>query len=280
MGLSHELLRLYPMCCLEISLSDANLRTNLNAYLRSGAPPDIAFCTRSTMPSVHLTMLPRELMLLSARQLSLSNSSLLLCTRSVHTSRAALDQARFKLSAAYSFHGKPGSKPFKPVNEAQDDGFGEDSYMHRPDWIARNAPLLKQGFDAGHPLVKWRDAILERNPWGAGEDWFMLETVDGQPEASTGEIANSVPEQSTAEGLDGGPTRVVMAVADGVGGWTESGVDPSHFSQALMFYASEAVKQGMFEPHIILDKAYARVLSEKAVLAGRFVKRGLSLRYS
>ncbi|KAM0792602.1 hypothetical protein ACM66B_005263 [Microbotryomycetes sp. NB124-2] len=179
----------------------------------------------------------------------------------------------FRLSTAYSFHGKPGSKRYQPdepkssldkTDAAADVEEQPVVSMSRPDWRARNARLVQQGFERGHPLVEWRDAVLKQCPWGAGEDWFMLERArtrrPGTDEATAG-TAGYETEGEEAE-------TVVMAVADGVGGWTESGVDPSHFSQALMFYAHNAVERGLLDPRAILDHAYEDVLSEKAVVAG------------
>ena len=81
-----------------------------------------------------------------------------------------------------------------------------------------------------------------------------------------------------------------MGVADGVGGWTDSGVDPSLFSQALMYHAHRYAKQGWAgEPEIdptqdyeeiqqvegweltpmeCMDLAHGGVLRERDVVAG------------
>ena len=79
---------------------------------------------------------------------------------------------------------------------------------------------------------------------------------------------------------------ISFGVADGVGGWTEIGVDPSRFSQALMYYAHQRLGSAWAgEPEInptmdddiegremtpfeCLDLAYGDVLREKYVPAG------------
>lgn len=83
---------------------------------------------------------------------------------------------------------------------------------------------------------------------------------------------------------------VSFGVADGVGGWVESGVDPSLFSQALMYHAHrysrnawagepeidptldyeerEQIEGWEMTPYECLDLAYQGVLREKSVLAG------------
>ena len=83
-----------------------------------------------------------------------------------------------------------------------------------------------------------------------------------------------------------------FGVADGVGGWTESGVDPSLFSQALMYHAHrycrsawagepeidptldyeerEQIEGWELTPFECLDLAYGGVLREKFVQAGEY----------
>ena len=84
---------------------------------------------------------------------------------------------------------------------------------------------------------------------------------------------------------------VSFGVADGVGGWIESGVDPALFSQSLMYHAHRYAKSGWAgEPEIdptqdyeerekvegwelkptdCLELAYGAVLRERMVVAGK-----------
>jgi len=93
---------------------------------------------------------------------------------------------------------------------------------------------------------------------------------------------------------------ISFGVADGVGGWVESGVDPSLFSQALMYHAHrysrsawagepeidptmdyeerEQIEGWEMTPHECLDLAYGGVLREKYVQAGEYFL-GLFLKY-
>lgn len=81
-----------------------------------------------------------------------------------------------------------------------------------------------------------------------------------------------------------------MGVADGVGGWVDSGVDPSVFSQALMYHAHryaktswpgepeidptqpyeerEQVEGWELTPQECLELAHGGVLRERGVIAG------------
>lgn len=63
-----------------------------------------------------------------------------------------------------------------------------------------------------------------------------------------------------------------MAVADGVGGWADSGVDPSIFSQALMYFgwaAASATKEKKFlTPLEIMQSAYKNLMMAPEVTAG------------
>ncbi|EIN07379.1 protein serine/threonine phosphatase 2C [Punctularia strigosozonata HHB-11173 SS5] len=132
-------------------------------------------------------------------------------------------------------------------------------------------------FPSGHPIATWRDEMLAL-PWekgygpsnnarnrDAGEDFFYVQQMREQSGLSVG-------------------------VADGVGGWVDSGVDPSLFSQALMFHSAryarsawagepeidpttgyedrEEVEGWEMAPGECLSAAYGAVLRERAVLAG------------
>ena len=88
---------------------------------------------------------------------------------------------------------------------------------------------------------------------------------------------------------------ISIGVADGVGGWTESGVDPSLFSQALMYHAHryskaawpgepevdptqeyeerEQVEGWELSPLECLESAYGGVLRERQVVAGELRHR-------
>jgi protein phosphatase PTC7 len=150
----------------------------------------------------------------------------------------------WRFETGYSFHGKPGSPVYRATGSpapAEPEG-GDNS--GRPDWRTGRPKTLKQGLPTEHPLSVWRDAELAKAPWGAGHDWFFVE------------------EQQEGRG-------VTVGVADGVGGWEESGIDPSHFSQALMWFAREAVRtEGFRSPKTLLDKAFKGVSNEKGVIAG------------
>ncbi|GAA5971655.1 hypothetical protein JCM11641_000675 [Rhodosporidiobolus odoratus] len=106
------------------------------------------------------------------------------------------------------------------------------SYYGKNSPTSKTSSQVEQGLPLSHPLVSWRDQILQDGTsgpkHGAGHDWFFVEGLPrGKEELGEGE-----------EGVRG----VVMGVADGVGGWEEQGVDPSHFSQALMYFARERVR--------------------------------------
>ena len=83
---------------------------------------------------------------------------------------------------------------------------------------------------------------------------------------------------------------LALGVADGVGGWSENGVDPSMFSQALMYHAHRYCKTSWagepetdptlpedhpvegweLTPQECLDYAYGGVLREKSVVCGMY----------
>jgi protein phosphatase PTC7 len=70
---------------------------------------------------------------------------------------------------------------------------------------------------------------------------------------------------------------VAFGVLDGVGGWVESGVDPSDFSHSLAEYMSSIASiypksiEGAtlpLRPRDLLDWGYTRVIKDKAIFAG------------
>ncbi|KAI0748101.1 protein serine/threonine phosphatase 2C [Daedaleopsis nitida] len=131
-------------------------------------------------------------------------------------------------------------------------------------------PRVKSNpFPPDSPIGKWRDATLSRpNPAAGvhiGEDFFYIQDMREK-------------------------SGISLGIADGVGGWTESGVDPSVFSQALMYHAQryakaawpgepevdptqeyeerEQVEGWELTPVECLESAYGGVLRERNVLAG------------
>jgi len=124
-------------------------------------------------------------------------------------------------------------------------------------------------FPPDSPIGSWRvhtlsrpEAVLSKD---AGEDFFYVQEMRSH-------------------------SGVSLGVADGVGGWVESGVDPSLFSQALMYHAHrysraawagepeidptmdytdrEQVEGWELTPYECLNLAYGGVLREKGVHAG------------
>ncbi|KAF9005641.1 phosphatase 2C-like domain-containing protein [Cyathus striatus] len=132
------------------------------------------------------------------------------------------------------------------------------------------ANLSKVSWPSDGLIGSWRDQTLSRpgrtiQTKDAGEDFFFIQ-----------EMRNN--------------SGVSFGVADGVGGWVDSGVDPSLFSQALMYHAHrysrnawagepeidptldyeerEQIEGWEMTPYECLDLAYGGVLREKFVQAG------------
>jgi protein phosphatase PTC7 len=73
--------------------------------------------------------------------------------------------------------------------------------------------------------------------------------------------------------LNHNPGAVAFAVADGVGGWAESRVDPGEFSRALCSLMADAAlayhdPSQRLRPKALMQMAYDRLLDERAILAG------------
>ncbi|PPQ71973.1 hypothetical protein CVT24_008190 [Panaeolus cyanescens] len=140
-------------------------------------------------------------------------------------------------------------------------------------WAGKPEYEPSQSFKIPFPsdtlIGTWRDKTLSRKKAvrsaDAGEDFFFVQEMRNHSGVSFG-------------------------VADGVGGWVDSGVDPALFSQALMFHAHrysrnawagepeidptmdyeerEQVEGWEMTPYECLDLAYGGVLREKSVQAG------------
>ncbi|KIK59919.1 hypothetical protein GYMLUDRAFT_44404 [Collybiopsis luxurians FD-317 M1] len=134
-------------------------------------------------------------------------------------------------------------------------------------------------FTSTSPIGRWREEMLDRSigpkkkrrgkdwPLDAGEDFFFVQEM-----------------------RNGSVEGVSFGVADGVGGWVESGINPALFSQSLMYHAGrysrnawagepeidptldyeerEQVEGWELTPYHCLDLAHGGVLRERYVQAG------------
>ncbi|KAJ1308968.1 hypothetical protein OPQ81_004651 [Rhizoctonia solani] len=144
------------------------------------------------------------------------------------------------------------------------------SFASKPALDAQQLPKKKTtAFPPDHPIAQWRNNLLQ---WenkklrsaSAGEDFFY--------------VARSI-----------NNSGVSLGIADGVGGWSEDGVDPSLFSQALMYYASKHASSSWagepdfdpiegtsvsgktdkaLSPVEIMSRAYQDVLNEPSIECG------------
>lgn len=199
-------------------------------------------------------------MILSARPIARTLLAPSTLNKAAHPTSRFLSSAPsflngFRYEIAVSIHGKPGSPVYSPPGAAPE----ESDNSGRPDWRGQNQPgRLQQGLPPDHPCSLWVSEQLakmsqsagpshpDKPPAGAssGHDWFYVE------------------EQPDGQGVS-------LGIADGVGGWEESGVDPSHFAQYLMWSAREEVRKGgSTRPKDLMAIAHDAVLAEKGVIAG------------
>lgn len=115
----------------------------------------------------------------------------LFSSRGLHSTPCA---SRFRFLISHAFQGKPpdpdASQPPSPPNAAP------------------TRPKKQIGWPNTSEIGKWREALLGGGE--AGEDSLMVATIDGAASEQAGDIA--------------------IGVADGVGSWSENGVDPALFS--------------------------------------------------
>jgi len=93
-----------------------------------------------------------------------------------------------------------------------------------------------------------RESIARRRP-ASGQDAFFISSI-------------------------GNSTNVAFGVADGVGGWIESGIDPAHFSHGLcenMADISRSTEQRMeakLKARELLQKGYNAVVADNSITGG------------
>ena len=68
-------------------------------------------------------------------------------------------------------------------------------------------------------------------------------------------------------------TAVAFGVADGVGGWTESGIDPADFSHGFCTYMAQTALDwegpaDKLRPVALMDAGYEKALNDKSIIAG------------
>ncbi|KAJ7172479.1 phosphatase 2C-like domain-containing protein [Mycena filopes] len=136
------------------------------------------------------------------------------------------------------------------------------------DWEAKppwdDLPKPKRSFSPDNPIRLWREEITGQTIF-AGEDFLLCSSMRHN-------------------------SGVALCVADGVGGWIQSGIDSSMFSQALMYYAQQHFQNGwagependptvetgtttapegiQMLPSKVMELAHNAVLGEKTVEAG------------
>lgn len=139
-----------------------------------------------------------------------------------------------KIVTAYAFAAKPRESEEGEQDERADRSNG---------WKKTRPRSLRGGIAPNSELEKWRATMLKGGD--AGEDALM--------------VAKSADQ-----------TIVLMGVADGVGGWSESGIDPAHYSNALLYSAMKfAESHPSFPlPKVILEHAFEQVSKNPDIQAG------------
>lgn len=121
--------------------------------------------------------------------------------RTLATSTRHSQSGAVQALVGYAFAGKP------RIPETQ-DGSGSTSNTTPP----APASLPRQGFPSQSAIGEWVDKMLKNGE--AGEDALVVSPMKGKGDW-------------------------ILGVADGVGGWSENGIDPALFSQALMYHAAD-----------------------------------------
>lgn len=74
------------------------------------------------------------------------------------------------------------------------------------------------------------------------------------------------------------PQKTYLALSDGVGGWSQSGHDPSLFSESLTYHSHLSVlRNPSIKPMAVLEKGYEGVSADEGVPCGSATFCGVSL---
>ncbi|KAJ5739652.1 hypothetical protein N7533_012436 [Penicillium manginii] len=104
----------------------------------------------------------------------------------------------------------------------------------------------------------------------SGEDAFFVSRIG---HASGPPTSRDKPHPDAAAAADANSEAVAFAVADGVGGWTESRVDPADFSHGLCAYMAQSALSwtqpaNELRPENLLQAGYDAIVADPAVKAG------------
>lgn len=110
-----------------------------------------------------------------------------------------------------------------------------------------------------------------KNP-SHGENFFSYPLIPDSPSYFTSTKRYSGEDAFFMSHVARSNRHVVFGIADGVGGWQDQGIDPSHFSQGLCKYMAEAVSRPENEedlrPKNVLQKGYDQVMKDDKIVAG------------
>ncbi|KAK5150008.1 Protein phosphatase 2C 7 [Recurvomyces mirabilis] len=115
-----------------------------------------------------------------------------------------------------------------------------------------------------------------RSPKGGRDFWYYTSTnANAQPPYLRSTKPQSGEDAFFAATIGGSEHHVAFGVADGVGGWQDSGVDPSEFSHGLSglmagtAYLHEGLTEGKnARPQDLMQVAYDAVIGNPRILAG------------
>lgn len=159
------------------------------------------------------------------------------------TSATAPDHKPMKIVTAYAFAAKPREMQEEEEEESNESSAAAQEDLPRKQRRSESRAPLRGGIIANSELERWRKKMLKGGD--AGEDaLFVTKSAD----------------QST----------VLLGVADGVGGWSDSGIDPAHYSNALLYSAMKyAESHPTFPlPKVILEHAFEQVSKNPDIQAG------------
>jgi len=238
---------------------------------RDQLTPQVRHCSRlraifhKLMPSISFRILLCAALVLCASLLLVTwrsrclhdGSTSVLCVPSVYT-RAAMSASLLSLPASLVRQTSRYRMPQIVQRGYASNASAKTSFTYRLGAASvgkrtspRPAKLGQDFWPYASTQVKPSPPYLRSTKKDSGEDAFFATTVGGSY------------------------NNVAFGVADGVGGWQDQGVDPSHFSHGLCglmagtAYANEGLAEGInVRPRELLQIAYDAVMHNPRILAG------------
>jgi hypothetical protein len=224
-----------------------------------------------------------------------TSTRLLSTTRITFESQSSLRPLQCHVGVSYASKDSPPFATRKEADESAAKGFHSGPIARWKDQMlgmgTLRTELLKtttgtEGSEQPSDVEQAKELegmIQDRKRWGAGEDFFFIRqgvssccsanslsmSLTAYISSLTGRFRELASLMKSLPKLTFAIQKTILGLSDGVGGWASEGVDPSLFSQALMWHAyKQSDRNPSASMQKVLSSAYEGVMKEDAVPCG------------